>query len=65
LTIKDTLPKEKLLVKSTDVLAYKAIATEKEGRKCFNKDFVFVSDLLNPGNLRLLIQSLYRLLITN
>lgn len=40
-------------------------ATEKGGRNCFNEDFVLVGDFLNPGNLRLLIQSLYRLLITN
>jgi hypothetical protein len=52
-------------VESTDGLIYEDIATEKGGRKCFNEDFVFVGDSLDPGNSRLLIQSLYRLLITN
>ncbi|PMD53357.1 uncharacterized protein K444DRAFT_635392 [Hyaloscypha bicolor E] len=47
-TIRDTLPEEKLLVESTNVLIYKDIATEKGGRKYFNKDFVFVSDSLDP-----------------
>jgi hypothetical protein len=54
-TIRDTLPREKLLVESIDVLTYKDIATKKGERKFFNKDFVFIGNLLNPSNLRLLI----------
>jgi hypothetical protein len=42
-------------VKLTNILTYKDIVIKKEGRKCFNKDFVFISDLLDPGNSRLLI----------
>jgi hypothetical protein len=42
-------------VELTNVLTYKDIATKKEGCKYFNKDFVFVSNLLDLGNLRLLI----------
>jgi hypothetical protein len=64
-TIKDTFPREKPSVESTDVLTCEDIATEKGGPKCFNEDFVFVGDSIDPGNSRLLIQSLCRLLITN
>jgi hypothetical protein len=64
-TIRDTLLGEKPLVESTDILTYKDIATKKGRRKCFNKDFIFIGDSLDPGNSRLLIQSLYRLLIRN
>jgi hypothetical protein len=42
-------------VELTNVLTYKDIATKKGERKCFNEDFVFISDLLDPGNSRLLI----------
>jgi hypothetical protein len=52
-------------VESTDVLTYEDIPTEEGERKCFNEDFVFVGDSLDPGNSRLLIQSLYRWLMTN
>ncbi|KAH8650228.1 hypothetical protein BGZ60DRAFT_194297 [Tricladium varicosporioides] len=47
-TIRDTLPEEKPLVESTNVLTYEDTATEKGGRKCFNEDFVFVGDSLDP-----------------
>jgi hypothetical protein len=49
----------------TDVLAHEDIAIEKGGRKRFNEDFVFVGESLDSGNSRLLIQSLYHLLITD
>jgi hypothetical protein len=42
-------------VELTNVLTYENINTKKGGRKSFNKDFVFVSDLLDPSNSRLLI----------
>ncbi|KUJ09509.1 uncharacterized protein LY89DRAFT_290074 [Mollisia scopiformis] len=47
-TIRDTLPREKPLVESTDVLTYEDIAIETGGRKCLKEDFVFVGDSLDP-----------------
>jgi hypothetical protein len=54
-TIRDTLPGEKPLLESTDILTYEDIATKKGGQNCHNKDLVFVGDLLDPGNSSLLI----------
>lgn len=55
MTIKDTLSREKLLAESINSLTNKDITIKKEGRKYFNKDFIFIGDLLNLGNLRLFI----------
>jgi hypothetical protein len=46
---------ERPAIDSTNILTYEDIATKKGGYKCFNKDFVFISDLLDLGNSRLLI----------
>ena len=40
---------------STDILTYEDRAIEQAGRDCLGEDFVIVGDLLNPGNLRLLV----------
>jgi hypothetical protein len=50
LIIRDTFPIKRPATDLTDILTYK-----EQGRNYLDKDFVIVSDLLNPGNLRLLV----------
>jgi hypothetical protein len=54
LIIRDTLPRGPL-VELTNILTYKDIIPKKRERNYSNNDFVFISDLLNPSNLQLLI----------
>jgi hypothetical protein len=52
--IRDTLPIKRPATDSTNILTYRDIAIKQE-RNYLDKDFVIVGDLLNPGNLRLLV----------
>lgn len=45
LTIKDILPRKRLIVYLTNVLIGKDITTKQAGYNCLDKDFVIISNL--------------------